>query len=255
MFVTPEFRKLAEALYKAGEEEEKWRKATLNMEEEMARLGYPAQGQMGGVGGAPFDFISDFLRGMRGSMLDLYRNPDKLLAACDKVLEWRLERGVPADPTKRGNPKRVFIALHRGSDGFMSKKQFETFYWPGLKKILEKTIELGFVPIPFCEGKWDSRLEYLRELPKGKVIYRFAETDMAKAKEVLGDHSCIMGNVPVSLLQAGTVSEVEDYCKNLIKICGKGGGFIMTASSASIEGSKPENVKAMVESVKKYGAN
>jgi uroporphyrinogen-III decarboxylase len=64
-----------------------------------------------------------------------------------------------------------------------------------------------------------------------------------------------MGNVPVSLLQAGTVSEVEDYCKNLIKICGKGGGFIMTASSASIEGSKPENVKAMVESVKKYGAN
>jgi hypothetical protein len=34
-----------------------------------------------------------------------------------------------------GNPG-VFIPLHRGAHGFMSLKQFETFYWPSLKKLI-----------------------------------------------------------------------------------------------------------------------
>ena len=76
---------------------------------------------------------------------------------------------------------------------------------------------------------------------------------MVRAKEVLGGHVCIMGNVPSSLLQIGSPQEVEDYCKNLIKVCGKGGGFILTNGS-SIDEAKPANVKAMVDSVKKYMA-
>jgi uroporphyrinogen-III decarboxylase len=208
---------------------------------------------MGGVGGAPFDSISDFLRGMRGAMTDMYRHPEQLLAACEKILEWRLARALPADPKRRGNPKRLFIALHRGAEGFMSKKQFETFYWPGLKKALLATIELGYVPMPFFEGRCDSRLEYLLELPKGKFVCHFEHINMARAKEILGDHCCIMGDVPSALLQVGSPSEVEEYCKNLIKVCGKGGGFIMTNGS-SIDEAKPENVKAMVDSVKMYGA-
>jgi uroporphyrinogen-III decarboxylase len=74
---------------------------------------------------------------------------------------------------------------------------------------------------------------------------------MKRAKEILGDHLCIMGNVPSPLLQVASPSEVEDYCKDLIKVCGKGGGFILTNGS-SIDEAKPANVKAMVDSVKKY---
>jgi hypothetical protein len=251
MFTRDEFRKLARALLKAGEEQEKWMRASGNMEEETAILGFPPHGHVGGAGGAPFDVISDFYRGMRGAMLDMFRHPDELVAACDRLLEWRLSRVAPADPNRRGNPKRVFIALHRGAEGFMSKKQFEKFYWPGLKKAMLKTIELGFVPMPFCEGAYGDRLEYFLELPKGKVVAHFDLTDMVKAKEVLKDHVCIMGNVPSSLLQVGTPHDVDEYCKKLIKVCGKGGGFILTNGS-SIDEARDENIKAMVESVKKY---
>jgi uroporphyrinogen-III decarboxylase len=207
---------------------------------------------MGGAGGAPFDAVSDFYRGMRGAMLDMYRHPDQLVAMCDKLLQWRISRAVPADPKKRGNPKRLFLALHRGAEGFMSKKQFEKFYWPGLKKAMLTSIELGYVPMPFCEGAYGDRLEYFLELPKGKVVAHFDLTDMFKAKEVLKDHTCIMGNVPSSILQVGSPRDVEDYCKKLIKVCGKGGGFILTNGS-SIDEAKPENIRAMVNSVKKYG--
>jgi hypothetical protein len=251
LFTKPEFREMAKALVKAGEENEKWFAASGNLEEDLANLGFPPHGYMGGAGGAPFDMISDFYRGMRGAMLDMYRHPDELLAACDKLLEWRISKAAPADPKKRGNPKRVFLALHRGAEGFMSKKQFEKFYWPGLKKAMLKSIELGFVPMPFCEGAYGDRLEYFLELPKGKVVAHFDLTDMFKAKEVLKDHVCIMGNVPSSILQVGSPQDVDDYCKKLIKVCGKGGGFILTNGS-SIDEAKSENIKAMVESAKKY---
>ena len=252
MFTWPEFRTMAQALLKAGEEQVKWSEASGNLEEDLANLGFPPHGYIGGAGGAPFDMISDFYRGMRGAMTDMYRYPDKLIAACDKLLDWRLKRLVPADPSKRGNPKRTFIALHRGAQGFMSKKQFEKFYWPGLKKAMMTSIELGFVPMPFCEGAYGDRLEYFLELPKGKVVAHFDLTDMVRAKEVLKDHVCIMGNVPSSLLQVGSPQDVEELCKKLIKTVGKNGGFILGSGSA-IDYAKPENIKAMVDSVKKYG--
>ncbi|MEE8413117.1 MAG: uroporphyrinogen decarboxylase family protein, partial [Dehalococcoidales bacterium] len=254
IFTRQEFRTLAKALLKAGEEQEKWRQTAGNLENDMTELGFPPNSHQGGAGGAPFDSISDFYRGMKGAMLDMFRCPDKLLAACDKILQDRLQRAVPADPRRRGNPKRLFLALHRGAEGFMSKKQFEKFYWPGLKAAMLRSIELGYIPMPFCEGGYGDRLEYFLELPKGKVVAHFDLTDMIKAKEVLKDHTCIMGNVPSTLLQVGTPQDVEEYCKNLIKVCGKGGGFILTNGS-STDTARPENVKAMVDSTQKFSVN
>ena len=61
-----------------------------------------------------------------------------------------------------------------------------------------------------------------------------------------------MGNVPSSLLQTGSPQDVEDYCKELIDIAGKDGGFIMSPRS-SIDEAKPENLKAMFDITRKYG--
>jgi hypothetical protein len=252
IFAGFEFKKMAEALHQAGQAQLKWREDALGFEEEMAQLGFPAAFHFGGIMGAPFDAVSDFLRGMRGSMIDMFRHPDELLATCDKIFEWQAANAFPADPRRRGNPKRCFMALHRGSEGFMSINQFEKFYWPGLKRAILANISLGYVPTVFMEGKFDSRLEYLLELPKKSIICRLVDTDMALAKSVLGDSFCLMGNVPLPMLQIGSPSEVDEYCRKLIEICGKGGGFILTSASGSIDQAKPENVKAMVDSVKKY---
>jgi uroporphyrinogen-III decarboxylase len=134
----------------------------------------------------------------------------------------------------------------------MSKEQFEKFYWSELKECIEYNIEMGYMAAPFWEGIWDERLEYLLDLPKGKVIFHCEKTDIFKAKEVIGDHMCIQGGVPPTLLQAGSPQDVEEYCKKLIKVVGKNGGYIMGAGS-SIDYAKPENVKTMIDTCKKYG--
>ena len=59
---------------------------------EMAELGYPML--FGATALTAFDCVSDFLRGLRGTMLDMYQVPDKLLAAIEVVHPWTIEQSV-----------------------------------------------------------------------------------------------------------------------------------------------------------------
>ena len=145
-----------------------------------------------------------------------------------------------------------FVALHRGSDGFMSIKQFEKFYWPGLKTVLLSIINRGVTPFVFFEGTWDQRLEYLRELPKGKILGWFNRPDLFRAKKIIGDTMCICGDMPLSLLTTGTPEQVKAYAKKLIDVVGEGGGFIMGANT-SLDDARPDLVKVWVDFTKEYG--
>lgn len=260
LFIRPEFKQLAEKIARAAKEQERLRQESMEFADTMTYLGFPNQygggtgGGLGagGIGSAPFDTISDSLRGMRGAMLDMYRCPDKLLAACERILEWKTAQVVPTTPDPKGNRRRAGMPLHRGSQGFMSKQQFEKFYWPTLKQAILTNIDNGYISAPFWEGIWDDRLEYLLELPKGKVLFHCELTDVYRAKEILGDHMCIQGGVPPTILQVGSPQDVDELCKKLIKTIGKNGGFILGSGSA-IDYAKPENLKAMVDSVNKYG--
>lgn len=153
---------------------------------------------------------------------------------------------------KGDGSRRVFMALHRGADGFMSLKQFEKFYWPFLKEVIITIVDAGYIPGVFFEGNYTSRLEYLLELPKGKVLAHLDTTDIYKAKEILKGHLCIRGNVPPTLLQTGTVQDVKDYMKELIDVVGKDGGLVVCPRS-SPEKAKPENLKTMIDFTKEYG--
>ncbi len=244
----PEFTRAIESLLTAGKEAQKWNDVMRTLPDEMVALGFPTFYMAKTT--APYDLIQDYLRGMRGAMLDMYKQPDKLLEACEKLLPMMIEVGVTG-ARMTGNP-RVFIPLHWGSEGFMSIKQFETFYWPTFKKLVHALADEGLTPFPFFEGNYTSRLEYLLEFPKGKVVGRFDTTDLFKAKEVIGKHMCIMGNFPTSLLQVGSPQEIKDYCKKLIDVVGKDGGYIM-CTRAPMDEAKPESVRVMFDFVREYG--
>ena len=104
----------------------------------------------------------------------------------------------------------------------------------------------------FAEGAYNERLEVISDVPKGNVVWWFDRTDMKRAKETVGKVACLAGNVPLDLLCAGTPEEVRAYCRTLIDVAGRDGGFILS-SGAGLQGSKPENVKAMIDFSKQYG--
>jgi len=135
----------------------------------------------------------------------------------------------------------------------MSLDQFKTFFWPSLKKVIISLIEGGFIPTVLWEGDCTSRLEAIQEISKGKAIYWFEQTDIFKAKAILGDTVCIRGNVPATLLCVGSPGDVETYCKKLIDVVGKGGGFILDGAIGIPDDARPENVRAMADTTREYG--
>ena len=143
---------------------------------------------------APFDLLADFFRGTRGIMLDMYRRPDLLIKACETFLPFLIERAVRGAKAS-GNP-RIFIPLHKGTDGSMSREHFLKFYWPTLRELMLALIEKGLCPCPFFEGEYASRLDIIKDIPAGKACYKFEMSDLAKAREVLGDGICLRGGIP-----------------------------------------------------------
>jgi len=117
-------------------------------------------------------------------MVDIYRRPELVLKALERITPLYIKQGVGM-ATFANNPV-VFIPLHKGADGFMSDEQFRKFYWPSLKALILGLANEGCVPYLFCEGSYSTRLEYLKELPKGSCFWIFDRTDMAKVKAALG---------------------------------------------------------------------
>ncbi|MBN2737383.1 MAG: hypothetical protein JXR70_10420 [Spirochaetales bacterium] len=244
----PPVQQTFKALFDAGAEALKWAGAMGAFDGEMAASGYP--NILGGFTKAPFDTIGDTLRGTRGIMLDMFRRPEKLIQALEAMTPIMINMGISA-ARQTGNPL-IFIPLHKGADGFLSDEQFKKFYWPTLKQVILGLIEAGCIPFPVAEGGYNTRLEVIKDLPAGRTLWMFDQTDIIKAKEILKDRICILGNVPSAMLQLGTVEDVKDYVKKLIDNVGKGGGFILS-NGAFFDKAKAENVKAMVDFTKEYG--
>jgi len=248
-FGLPPVQNTFKALFEAGGEALKWIGVVGGVDVELATLGFPAL--LGGFTKAPFDVVGDTLRGTKGIMLDIYRQPDKLIKAMEALTPLMIKMGV-GSAQATGHPL-IFIPLHKGADGFLSDEQFKKFYWPTLREVILGLIEGGCVPLPAAEGGYSSRLNVVKDLPKGKTVWMIDQTDMAEAKETLGRNACLLGNVPSSLLNLGTPQEMKDYVKKLIDAAGKGGGLIV-GNGAFFDHAKPENVKAMVDFTKEYGA-
>jgi hypothetical protein len=244
----PAVQEALKKFMEAGAEASKWMQTVVKYGADMTANGFP--GFFGGGTKAPFDMIGDTMRGTKGMIIDMYRQPKKVLRACEQVTPLLVKMGVNA-AKNNGNPV-VFIPLHKGADGFMNDEQFKKFYWPSLKALIEGLVAGGCVPFPWAEGGYNTRLNYLGEVPAGKVVWGFDTTDMAKAKATLKDKACVAGNMPIAQLAVGNPKEIKETIKKLIDTCAPGGGYIMM-SGAVIENLPPANIHAMIDATREYG--
>jgi uroporphyrinogen-III decarboxylase len=199
---------------------------------------------------APFDLLADALRGLNGALMDCFRQPDKVIAACDVlVYEMANMALATADPLKRWP---IFLPTHKAC--FMSPDQFDRFYWPSLKKTLEILIEAGHTIRAYLEGDWGPHWHRLLELPKGKVLCDIDnQGDIFKAKKEIGHHQCIAGGIKDSQFILGTPQEMRQHVKMLCETVGQGGGYIVSGGCNVPYTTKPENFRAMIDAVMEYG--
>ncbi len=250
-FGMPDVQESFQRFLEAGTEALKWIQAVGAISGEItATRGLPAT--FATFSKAPFDILGDTLRGTKNIMLDIYRRPEKIFEAMDRLVPLAIEMGVSG--ANASNNPMVMIPLHKGADIFMTRDQFAEFYWPSLKKVILGLIEEGCVPSLFVEGSYNERLDFLTDpdLPEGKIYWFFDKTDMVEVKKHLSGKAAFGGNVSASLMKAGEPKEVEKYVRNLIDNVAGDGGYILTCG-AVIDNAEPENIRAMIEAGKKYG--
>ena len=204
----------------------------------------------GGFAYAPFDMIGDSMRGTPGILTDLYDRPEKVLALVEKITDFAIEDQIAG--AKGASSPYIWFWLHKGVDSFMSDEMFAKYYWPTLRRYIIALCDAGLVPVIYAEGQYDTRLEYFKDLPAGKVIIDFEFCDMRRAKKMLGDKYCIAGNLHNTLLNYATPAEVDECVKQLIYDCAGGGGFMLD-TGALVDDAKTENFAAMFEAIEKYG--
>lgn len=207
-------------------------------------------GALAGFSGAPYDYIADFFRGLRGISRDIHKRPLQVEALANKIEPYMVIMAkLMADLS---GVKNIFMPLHRGDANFLSLRQFEEFYWPSFKQLLLDLIAQDLIPMPSFEGFWTAEhLQLFRdELPKAKIIFNLdGPTDIFMAHDILGGHSCIMGNVPHQLLVIGSPDDVKTYCHNVMETFSEG-GLILSPGIGLPQDSKLENVTALVQAAK-----
>ncbi len=79
------------------------------------------------------------------------------------------------------------------------------------------------------------------------------KTEPSKIKEAARHKSCLLGNIDTRLLSLGTPAEIDDACRELVRVWKPDSGFILGPGCAMGAETPAENIHALVEAARKYG--
>ena len=238
-----------EKMTEAGKKMIKMAEASASLAKHMAELGWPSA--VDRFATVPFDVFNDTLRGLINTSMDMLEYPDELLAALEtstKIQVREVKEMFKANP----QIKTIGMFIHNGMDSFMSREQFQTFYWPGFKAVVEAIVECGGIPYIFLEDCYNSKMDILaNELPPNKCIVTPINSDLEKTKDLFAGKVCISGGINGVLLQYGSKEDVIADVKNKLDILAPGGGYFASCD-VNLDDAKPENLHALFDTVRNY---
>jgi hypothetical protein len=201
------------------------------------------------TGIAPAFDIFSLSRSLKPFYLDLFNNTEKVKKAVDVGTDALITMGITN--AKRAKGDRIGVFAMRSSASFLSPRFFDEISFPALKRMVEAFHAAGLISVLHCDGNWDLMLPRFLQLPRASCIVELdGASDIRKAKDVLGGHLCIKGDVHHAKLSLGTKADVETYCRELIEFMGHDGGFILGSGCEVPFTAKEENVAALIAAVR-----
>lgn len=147
----------------------------------------------------------------------------------------------------------LWVGGWRAASALISPKIWNEMVFPYYVQIVEAMHEKGLISVLHLDHDWTRDLARLLELPaKACVLNPDGMIDVRKAREILGDHMAIMGDVPATLFAAGTPDDIYAYVRNLVRDIGPIGLILCPGCDAPIN-TKPENMEAFVAAAHEFG--
>ena len=194
------------------------------------------------------------MRGMGEALTDLYDYPDLL----QSVLDLERELGRKAIAAFLASPCEIgFQDICWATGANMGPRQFERWALPD--------VEVATSMIRGVPGKYAGlyTLGPIRDLMPmfADLGVHFVETfepnqgdiTLAEAKRLYGKRMCLMGNFDCTILPFGTVEDARRETRRCLQEGMAGGGYVLITGDEVPADTKMDNLKAMVETVEKYG--
>ena len=173
-FTSPQMIPVYKKLIEAAEEKGRMMQIIGVYEQKLRALGYYSIA--GGGSATAFDMLGDTLRGTFGMMPDLLEERDNVKKALDLFVKYHIKGSL--DFCRMTGSKYAWVMLHKGFDNFISDADYAELYWPYLRQWMLALIEHDITPVVYTEGSYTTRLKYMKDVPKNKVIYNFAKVDL-----------------------------------------------------------------------------
>jgi uroporphyrinogen decarboxylase len=127
---------------------------------------------------------------------------------------------------------------------------------PHFRTVVRGYKELGYLVIKHCDGKIDAVIDYWIDsgIDCLDPIDPGAGYRLGPMKAKYGSRICLKGNVDCTgALCDGTPEAVEEEVRQCLRDGAAGGGLILSSSNTIHRGVKPENYRAMLQALRKYG--
>jgi uroporphyrinogen decarboxylase len=151
-----------------------------------------------------------------------------------------------------GTLEVISLADPTASGDLISKKQFEKFALPYLKKFTDWAKSKNAYTLLHICGNTTDRLEMF-PLTGADCISVDHKTDIAKAKELLYGTMCFGGNVnPVDVMLNGSVDLVEKTCRQIIETAGTDGAFALMPGCDIPPNVPYENIQKFIQVAREW---
>lgn len=204
---------------------------------------------MGRADQGPFSLLA-LLRGAQNFMVDLMIQPEDVVR---HALEWATEAHL------RFARAQLQTGCHSTSMGdayagpnLVAPDLYRKYGFPYEKQVVDGLKDLpGAYSIHICGNA--SRIVEDMGKTGAQILELDWKTDMGLARSAVPDNVVLMGNInPSDPMYLGTPEAVLALSKENIEKT-KGKGLIISSGCALGEGTKPENMQALVESAKRFG--
>lgn len=197
-----------------------------------------------------------YLMGMENLLTALHTDPELVRALVD--LGVRHQAAMAREACALGAD---FVLL--GDDycdtrgPLMSPRHFETFFLPGIRRLVEAVHAAGGFVVKHTDGNVLPILDLLIEAGIDALhpCDPSAGLDLPALQRRWGRRLCVIGNVDTGpLLSEGTPAQVRYAVARLLRDAGPAGGFILSSSNTIHRGVRPENYRAMLEAASQDAA-
>lgn len=189
------------------------------------------------------------------AMLDYYDHHDLVLEYAERQSAYLIkycERAIEAQPD--------FIMVGAsGTITLQSPQIFRELGLPTLKKVTKMAKQAG---IPTCLHSCGLERELVKicaeetdlSIINPLEVPPMGDCNLKEIKQQYGDKLALMGNInTITVMQRGSVAEVEAVAKKCIDDATEGGGFVLSTGDQCPVDTPDENIHKLVEVARTYG--